>query len=296
MNCMNISIKVTKTLCVSIVLLFFGVKMHAQTVDSLLTDNIQADTIKSESDEKFDLLLLSTNFMRTAIKYSDNSGTKVNSLLTDVYLYQKTGFYAGISYNRYFKSEIHSYEFDTKIGYDKLFDNWLNVNASYNFHRFVGDESFEGLEYNHQFNFETSATYNIFSASVSNSFIPAANINNFTDFSLSVYFSKEKLLKKNDYFTFSPQLSFSTGTDAWLYAEMTDFEKTTTKSYLQMEGFNNRKYNFLSTNLYLPVSYSLGNVMLGLTYSYSIPSPKFKALGWANQSGVTISFSFSPTF
>lgn len=270
--------------------------MHAQTIDSLLIDKNKTDTINSASDEKFDMLLLSTNFIRTAIKYSDNSGTKVNSLLTDVYLYQKTGFYAGVSFNKYVASSIYTYEFDSKIGYDKLFNNWLNINASYNFHRFVGDESFEGLEYNHQFNFETSATYNVFSASVSNSFIPAANVNNFTDFSLSAYFSKENLLKKNDYFTFSPQLSFSTGTDAWLYAEMTDFEKNTTKSYLQMEGFSNTKYNFLSTNFYLPVSYSLGNVMLGLTYSYSIPSAKFKALGWANQSGVTISFSFSPTF
>ncbi len=268
---------------------------NAQINDSIPGNNLTNDSVAEDID--FNLLMLSLSYTNNNIKYKnlDNS-IKIPAYLADISFYHRSGIWASINYTNYYEAATATYDTELKLGYQKTFFDFMDLDFNYGYHHFKGDANYEGISYNHSLNgsLGLNSKYVSFNADV-NSMYGISN-NFFTDFGISLNLDIDDLIFKNDFLLFNPGVATSLGTDYWIFEDFTPLQQRGRKYYLTKHGYTSDTFEYQSTSFYVPIIYSYSDISLSFSWFYNIPSAKLKAINWEDQSGFMISIIYTPIF
>lgn len=258
--------------------------------------------LNSNENDDFSFLMINASYTSNNLEYIVNPNNetyataKIPTLFTNLSYVNKIGLYIGGSYANYFNANTPTSEYDIEVGFQKYFDNGLDIDFYYNKHGFSGDTLLRGINYDHSLNISSGVDIGKFYLSTGLSYLLATKNNFFLDFSLSRSFQIEKMLFKNDILLINPSVSLSFGTDYWIYDNMTLLEKTNIWTDLRTNGYSYNSFSYEGFDIFIPVSYGINNTYLSLSWMYRIPAAKYKSLGWENQSGFMLSLTYFLNF
>ncbi|PKP08764.1 MAG: hypothetical protein CVU09_14510 [Bacteroidetes bacterium HGW-Bacteroidetes-4] len=241
-------------------------------------------------------LTLDVSYTNNNIVNNNLAGANIAALFADVTFYHKSGFYAGFMPTNYFNAAELSYDLDWSLGYSKFFNSGFYVDANYLNHSYRGDSALMGIDYRHavslSLNYSRQNWYLFTDATTTF----GASQNYMFDAGLGYYASFDALFTKNDNLTLFPMLSLGFGSDYWLFDGLTLTEQAQIKILFRNEGFAWNTFDWHTTNLILPITYYLGNISASFTYLYAMPTSKYKALSWQNQSAFMFSLGYMLNF
>lgn len=250
----------------------------------------------SQISDNYSSIIFSSSYTNNNLEYLPGVTEKIPTLFSNISYIHKSGIYAGVVGSNYFNTSIQTYEYSLQIGYQKYFDNGFDIDFSYGTHKFSGDSLLKGLDYKHSINsmlgYELGKFY--FSNNITSMFGETNNL--FIDFSLSHIIQFNQLFFKNDVCLINPTISFSLGTDSWIYENMTTTEKSTLFSDLDIQEYSHEKLSYEGFSFFLPISYGINNTYITFSYLYRIPSNKYEFLGWEKQSGIMLSLTYFLNF
>ena len=266
------------------------------SIESFAQESVQRDSsIVTVDESESSLLFLGLSYASNNMKNQNFSETELPSITGDVSYYHKNGFYSTFVYTNYIEADA-TYETELQLGYEHSFFDMLSLDFYYGWHQFQGDTDYESLNYDHTLNLTSTLLYEFLQFSVDQSVTFGNSDNFFLDLDAGFSIDLENIIFQDDLLNFGPFVSFSFGTDYWIYDPMSDHHKRTVINFLNRRNFNTSTFEFQSTNFYLPIIYTTGNVSFAFSWLYSIPSEKFKTLNWDDQYAVMLSFIYSPNF
>ncbi|MDA3952875.1 MAG: hypothetical protein PF485_04455 [Bacteroidales bacterium] len=255
--------------------------------------------INSKDIDDFSFLMINASYTNNNLEYlSDLTYVteKIPTLFTNLSYVNKTGLYFGGSYANYFNANTQTFEYDIEAGFQKYFDNGLDIDLYYNKHEFSGDTLLDGLNYDHSLNFSTGVDAGKLYLSADLTYLLAKKNNFLLDLNISRSIQINKLFFKNDVLLLNPTIYLAFGTDYWIYEDMTLQEKYITSINLRSNGFSYNSFSYEGFNLLIPVSYGIKNTYVSFSWLYRIPGEKYKFLGWENQSSFMISLTYFLNF
>ncbi len=236
------------------------------------------------------------SFTNNNLQYLTGVSEKIPTLFSDVLFIHKSGCYAGSNFSNYFGDTLQSFEYELQAGYQKYFNNGFDIDISYAWHRFSGNTLLEGLNYDHALSMLLGYEINNFYLSPDISYMIGNSNNLFFNMDISRFITVENIFTSNDVFLANPTISFSLGTDHWIYEDLDDTEKNEWFNYLDQAGYAYETFAYQSLNLSLPVSYGIKNIFVTASWLYRIPGAKFKYLGWKARSGFMVSATYFLNF
>lgn len=296
-------------------LLFVIIEPNCIIGQNTKTDTLQISDTTEYVNEEFSYVMLDVSYTNNKVESKDQTNEPIPVLFTDVSYFHKSGIWTGLMFSDYLNADSLSYDLDFQLGFQKyLFNDLFDFDINYTYHKFYGKSSFEGIKYKHALNASAGLTYEFFYLYADGNFY-LDNENYFTDFGLSLTNELDKVFFKNDYLYIQPTGSVTYGTDHWLYDIYEPYiennlpyfkfilrnrgfqvENLTSEDiidlYLSNNGLSTNTYSYQGVDLFIPVTYGIGNVSLMFSWMYYIPSDKLKAFGMRNQSGYIISLSF----
>jgi hypothetical protein len=276
------------------------------------TDTLQISDTTKCIDEEFSFFMLDVSYTNNKVDSKDQTNEPIPVLFTDVSYFHKSGIWTGLMFSDYLSADSLSYDFDFQLGFQKyLFNDLIDFDINYTYHKFYGESTFEGIKYKHALNTSTGLTYEFIYLYADGNFY-LDNENYFTNFGLSLTNDLDKVFFKNDYLLIQPTASVTYGTDYWLYDIYEPYienvfipilrfrgypvenlsSEDIIERYLSNNGLSTNTYSYQGVDLFIPVTYGISNVSLMFCWMYYIPSEKLKAFGMRNQSGYFISLSF----
>ena len=269
--------------------------------------NSQSETdtlsnVNNSDNDDFSFLLINASYTNNNLEYLADAitetyeATKIPTLFTNLTYVNKTGLYLGGSYANYFNADTQTFEYDIEAGFQKYFENGLDIDLYYSKHEFSGDTLLEGLNYDHSINFSAGVDVGNLYLSADISYLLAQTNNTFLDINLSRLIQVNKILFKNDVLLINPSIALAFGTDYWIYEGMTPLERYTTSINLRMNGFSYNSFSYEAFDIFIPVSYGIKSTYLSFSWMYRIPGSKYKYLGWENQSAVMVSLTYFLNF
>lgn len=270
-----------------LVLLFREASALGMVADSLSN----SDSLPNPSYLTFDVSYTNNNIGNNSL-----AGANIAALFADVSFYHKSGVYAGFMPANYFNAAELSYDLDWSLGYGKFFNSGFYVDANYLNHSYRGDSALMGIDYGHAVGLSLNYSRNNWYLFTDGTTTFGKSQNYMFDAGLGYYASFDALFSKNDNLTLFPMFSLSFGSDYWLFDGLTLTEQTQLKILLRDEGFAWNTFDWQTTNLILPVTYYLGNISASFTYLYAMPTSKYKALSWQNQSAFMFSLGYMLNF
>lgn len=258
-------------------------------------DSGNSDTDNSVTSN-YSYFMVNASYTNNNLEYLTGVTEKIPTLFTNLSYFHKTGFYLGGAYANYFNTSVQTYEYDIEAGYQKYFDNGLDIDFYYVNHNFSGDSLLEGLNYDHSLNFSSGIDIGKFYLSADLSYLISGKNNYFTNINFSRFITIDKLFFKNDIILINPSISLNFGTDYWIYSNMTDTEKQQLSASLSSAGYSFESFSYEGFDFLLPVSYGIKNTYLTFSWLYRIPGDKYKFLGWENQSGFMFSLTYFLNF
>ena len=276
------------------IFLFFPLTLLSQTQNSDESDN---DII-----EDYSSLMINASYTNNNLSYlpdptsTDYLTEKIPTLFTGLSFVHKTGIYLGGIYSNYFNANTKTLEFELEGGYQKYFDNGFDIDLSYNWHKFSGDSLLEGLNYDHAINVILGQEAGKFYISADLSYKLGNTNNMFFDFNISRFIQVDGIFSKSDVLLINPGISFSFGTDYWLYEDMTDTDKTDLFVSLRQAGYSYENFSYEGFNIFIPVSYGIKSVYLTASWMYRIPGNKYEYIGWEKQSSFMLSLTYFLNF
>jgi len=260
------------------------------------SENDTITNINSQDLDDFSFIMINASYTNNNLEYLSGVTEKIPTLFTNLSYVNKTGLYLGGSYANYFNANTQTFEYDIEAGFQKYFDNGLDIDLYYDKHEFSGDTLLEGINYDHSINFSTGIDIGKFYLSTDLSYLFANKNNLFLDINFSRFIQINKVLFKNDMILINPSISLAFGTDYWIYDDMTPLEKDSTYLDLRINGFSSNSFSYEGFDIFIPISYGIGNTYLSFSWLYRIPGNKYKYLGWENQSGFMISLTYFLNF
>ena len=282
---------------------------HGQTVS---TDSIQiADSLILDKTE-FNFFMLDASYTNNKIKIGDQSDISVPAMFANISFFHKSGLYSDLMYTNYISADTLSYDTDIQLGFQKYFFNDIvDIDLNYTYHKFSGMDDFKGLDYNHTINISSGFNYKFLRIYADGVFY-LDNENYFTDIGLSLLLDFENFIFKNDYIFIMPTLSVSYGTDYWLYDIYEPYVENillpileyrgypvnnlstqdVIERYLERNGLNTNTFTYQGIDFLIPITYGIGGVSATFAWMYNIPSDKVKEFGLRDQSGYIISLSY----
>ncbi len=262
------------------------------------------DTINNfiDESENFSFLMINASYTNNNLEYVVNATNneyetaKIPTLFTNLSYVNKTGLYLGGSYANYFNASTQTYDYNIDAGFQKYFDNGYDFDFYYSKHRFSGDSLLEGINYDHSLNFSTGIDIGKFYISTDLSYLIAQKNNFFLDINFSRFFQIDKILFKNDVLLINPSVSLTFGTDYWIYEDMTLIERNQLVLDLRSKGYSFNSFSYEGFDIFLPISYGIGNTYLSFSALYRIPGDKYKYLGWENQLSLMFSLTYFLNF
>lgn len=257
---------------------------------------------QNSMDDEFSFLMINASYTNNNLEYLVNvtneeyETTKIPTLFTNLSYVNKTGLYAGGSYANYFNANTQTFEYNIEAGYQKYFDNGFDIDFYYTKHKFTGDTLLKGINYDHSLNLSAGVDIGKFYLSTDLSYLISEKNNFFLDINISRLIQIDKILFKNDVLMINPSLSLSFGTDYWIYEDMTPAEKFAESVYLKSNGYSFNSFSYEGFDIFVPISYGIGNTYVSFSWLYRIPGEKYKFLGWENQSGFMFSLTYFLNF
>ncbi len=247
--------------------------------------------------EKFSSLMCNGSFTNNNLEYLVGITEKIPTIFSDATYFHKTGLYCGGGISNYLDDTLQSSDYDIEAGYQKYFDNGFDIDISYTWHRFSGNDLLQGIDYNHAFDLMLS--YDLNNTYLTSDFYylagPEPN-NYFFDFDIARFITFDEIFSKHDVFMFNPAISFSFGTDHWIYEDMDAEEKSVLLSNLSSAGYAYETFSYQGINFFLPLSYGIKNFYISLSGLYRVPGGKFKYLGWEPRFGFMVSLTYFLNF
>ncbi|MGD9995199.1 MAG: hypothetical protein AB7S69_18005 [Salinivirgaceae bacterium] len=280
-------IKFKTGLVIVFVLLFSEAFALSMAADSLSN----ADSLPNQS-----YLTLDVSYTNNNIGNSSLAGANIAAMFADVSFYHKSGVYAGFMPANYFNATELSYDLDWTAGYSKFFNSGFYVDANYLNHSYRGDSAMMGIDYQHAVSLSLNYSRNNWYLFTDGTTTFGESQNYMFDAGLGYYASFDALFTKNDNLTLFPMVSLGFGSDYWLFDGLTLTEQAQIKILLRNGGFGWNTFDLQTTNFILPITYYLGNFSASLTYLYAIPTSKYKALSWENQSAFMFSLGYMLNF
>ncbi len=274
--------KVGLTLMFSI-LVYVNIQAQ-QSSDSLANDTVTESILNYFS---FDLGYTNNNL-------TDNTLTDVNTsaILADFSFYHKSGIYVSLMPLTYPKTTLSSNDVNVSAGYQYFFNNGFDVNAYYLYHHYKGDSVLMGIDYNQSMDLSIGYTFKGLYA-YCEGFSTWGNENNyFVNTGLGYYAEWYPGQNKNNFFSVFPLVSFTLGTDYWVYTDMTPLELLNTRVRLKHNNYAWDTFDSQNVDFMFPVNFTHNNFSVSLSYIYSIPTNKYSLLGWQNQSGLMFSLNY----
>jgi hypothetical protein len=272
-------------------LLFFTNLQLAQTLQAQNVDNdsIYSDTIVEEftSYFSFDLSFTNNNLANSNVQSLTSAAT-----MADISFYHKSGFWATLFPVFYHNAEEVSYDLDALLGYQYFFNSGFDINAYYSHHTYVGDSLFRGINYQHSFTLSVGYEFKGLYTYIDGYSLLGDTENYFLDAGVGYYKEFSVGKRRQSYLILFPLISITSGTDAWIYDDLLPSEKYSTAIELKSNGYDWNSFDIQSIDLMLPISYSQGNFTVSLSYLFSVPTNKYKLLGWENQSGIMLSVNY----
>lgn len=266
--------------------------MNLQLVNSLQAQNVGSDSIYSDtiveefaSYFSFDLSYTNNNLATSSLQVLNSAAT-----MADISFYHKSGLWATLFPVFYHSAEEVSYDLDALLGYQYFFNSGFDINAYYSHHTFVGDSAYRGIDYQHSFNLSLGYEFKGLYTYIDGYTLETENY--FLDAGIGYYKEFNVGKKRQNYLSLFPLISISSGTDAWIYNDLLPSEMYSTAILLKSKGYNWNSFDIQSIDLMLPVSYSHGNITASISYLFSVPTNKYKLLGWENQSGLMLSVNY----
>lgn len=299
-------------LVVAILLTFSIQSSYSQDVSN---DSIEVADTSVVEDYDFNFYMF--DFSYTNNKPIDRRETSENTpaFLTDFSFLHKSGLYADFNYTKYLNRDTSSYDIDLTLGFQKeLFKEKFDFDINYEYHQYTGEEDLKGIDYKHTININAGFNYKLIRIYADGDFY-LDNKNYFNEFGLSNTIDFDGVFYDNDFIMLQPSVSFTFGTDHWLYSIYEPYienNESFLRTYLHNQGYNvaeltNREifdlylvsrgidsstYCYHGVDFLVPFTYSAGSVAFTVAWMYSIPSDKFKAFGMREQSGYIVSLSF----
>ena len=280
------------------ILLFTLIPFYASSQN----ENDTIANINSTEDDDFSFIMINASYTNNNLEYLVNltdetyETAKIPTLFTNLSYVNKTGLYIGGSYANYFNAKTQTFEYDIEAGFQKYFDNGLDIDLYYSKHEFSGDTLLGGINYDHSLNFSSGVDAGKLYLSVDFSYLLATKNNYFLDINLSRFIQVDKVLFKNDVLLINPSISLTFGTDYWIYDDMTLLERRSIWADLRLYGYSSNSFSYEGFDIFIPVSYGINNTYLSLSWMYRIPADKYKHLGWENQSGFMLSLTYFLNF
>lgn len=284
MNVTNFWVKTV--FCIGLGVLIAKDNVKAQVSDSTLV----VDTTESS------YMSIDFSYTNNNIGNSNLASTTIAALFTDISFYHKSGFYAGIMPANYFNASEPSHDLDLAVGYDKYFKNGFSIGTHYTNHQYKGDSTLIGINYKHGLSLSMSYTTNNVYLFADGSSTFGISDNYFLDAGIGYFASFDEVFTPNDNLIFFPMLSFSLGTDHWIYDDMTLADINDTRMLLRSSGYSWDVFDFQMVTFSVPLTYYLGNFSTTITYLYSIPSAKYEVLSWEKQSAFMLSLGYMLNF
>jgi len=291
------------------VLLFLNISVFSQTE---ISDSIQVADALLDSIYKFNFFMIDLSYTNNKSTSKEQTSEDIPAFISDFSFLHKTGVYADFNYTNYIKTDTSSYDLDFSLGYQKdFFNDALDIDLSYTYHKFNGIDDYKGIDYNQKINLNTGFTYKMMYIYANEDFY-LDNKNHFTEYGVSNVLDFDDFLIKDDFLLIQPTVSFTYGTDYWLYDIYESYinnillpilkyrgyqtdnisVEDVVEKYLDNNGLSTSTYSYQGIDFVVPVTYGIGSISFSAAWMYSIPSDKLKAFGIKEQSGYYVSLSF----
>jgi hypothetical protein len=262
---------------------FIFLPVFLKCQDTVSFQNIEDPTLHS-------YIMLNTSFTNNNIDYRLGVSEKMPSLFNNINYFHKSGLYTGVSLSNYFHDSLQSADYDIVLGYQKYFDNGFDFDINYTWHNFSGSSIMQVIDYNHAFDLMSS--YEVRNNYFTTDFSMLAGqqgINYFLNFDIIHFITFYNVLNENDVLMINPSISLSFGTDNWVYSDLSSDEQTNVFQSLESMGYSYQNFSYQSINIFVPVSYGIGNFYFSLSGLYRFMGGKFKTLGMASGFGMMAS-------
>jgi hypothetical protein len=290
-------------------ILFLNICVLAQNESN---DSLQIADSLSDSIFEFNFFMIDLTYTNNRAITKDQSSENIPAFISDFSFLHKKGIYTGINYTNYINTDTSSYDLDFSLGYQNVFfNNIVDIDLSYTYHKYTGVDDYKGIDYTQKVNLNTGFTYQMMYLYADGDFY-VDNKNYFTEFGVSNVLDFDDFLIKDDFLLIQPTVSFTYGTDYWLYNVYESYinnillpilkfrgyqtvnisTEDVVEKYLNNNGLSTNTYSYQGVDFVIPVTYGIGSVSFSLAWMYSIPSDKLKSFGIKEQSGYYASLSF----
>jgi hypothetical protein len=268
---------------------FFLMLFSQAQAQHTLSDTLNIDSVPEKLVSYF---LIDLGYTNNSFSNKNIQTTDISAAMADVSFYHTSGVWASLMPVAYANANTPSYDFDALAGYQHFFNNGFDINAYYLYHNYSGDSSYMGINYKHSFNVSVGYSYGGLYAYAGGYNLMGESDNYFANLGLGYY--KEFYLGKHkkDYISIFPLVSFTFGTDYWVYDGLSRIDFYTTQRSLKENGYSSNTFDFQSVDAMIPLSFTHKNSTVLLTYLYTLPTQKYSFLGWENQSGLIVSYTY----
>jgi len=254
------------------------------------SDSCEKDTTSEyyNSYFTFDLSFTNNNLTGNTTQSLSSAAT-----IADVSFYYKSGVWASLMPIVYHNSDVFSSDLDFLMGYQYFFNNGFDINAYYSYHNYTGDSAFLGIDYKQSLNLSIGYEYKGLYVYIDGySLLGTAN-NYFMDAGIGYYKEFDLKLKGESFLSIFPIITTTFGNDLWVYEDLTTAELFRTQLTLNNNNYLWDTFDMQSIDFMFPVSYTYGNLTGSFSYLFSVPTNKYKLLGWENQSGLMLSINYT---
>ena len=271
----------------------FPVWSQEDRLDSLLEDVLSDDSEVAKwlyPAPKFQFLYAGTDFDSKTFYAGREIGDQIYNMSGQLFYINSNGLFAGVAGSWYSQLEPGYKNTVVTAGYSKKFINAknLSVRASYSHYFYFKPDP--DYEYSFSNNLGTGLTFRKkwFGARMSLSFLFGQEFGMNMSANL---FSKITLIRLNKFnnIQFEPEVLFFVASEA---TEIDNSSYISGKSQDPSLSSVSSSYGLLNTQLYLPLSISLGNFDLELGYSINIPSTREENISYPVNSYFSVSLGY----